>query len=121
MNVLNSKPQIQEILTQLPIFLTEYLKAEIEGEKRRQLGDINCDDYEEYGFTECCVATTRLNSDKQNDFANDLITYNKGYNVPKNVRIPVKVEWIVNNEYNETSICVKAYHDKIEINGDDNE
>ena len=106
---------IQEIINQLGSFLTEYLKSELEGEKRKAIDSIDCAIDNEYRYTECCTLTNREQDEVAEETAEDLIDWYGGYSVPKGVRIPVLVSWYPNKVNDVTSICVKSYWDKIQF------
>jgi len=110
-----SSPKKEEIINNLPVFLSEYLKAELYGENRKALTNIQCEENREIRMTECSVYTEPQPDDEGTDMDTDLITAEGGYSVPEGVEIPINVYWEFDDSVKETKITAQAYWDEIII------
>ena len=107
----------EEIINQLDVFLTEYIRAEIEGENRIQKTPIFCEENKEIRLTECYVFVEPQPDDISSEADTDLITAEGGYSLPQNVEIPINVYWEFDDSAKKTKITAQAYWDDIIIGG----
>jgi len=118
MNTQNMPQTKSQFINNLQDFLIEYLRAEIQGEKRSPITGIICEHDIHEGYTECYVIVAAQYDDKEVYWTTDYVDASDGYDIPEGLRVPVHLEWRLNKKEGTVTITAKVYHKEVEVEGD---